>query len=172
MKNVKNYKWYFIGGIIIGLLLFFDLMSKYLVQNMDLNDMGEVVVIPHFFSISYAKNYGAAFSSFDGYGIFLICFAIVFLVAFTYYLFRFKPKGAWWTIGYVLVTAGTLGNLVDRIFFGYVRDFIKISFFPPIFNLADSFLVVGMICLFVYILFFSHKEKNGDGEDKTTTSWL
>lgn len=170
MKKIENYKWYIIGSIIIALLLFFDLMTKYLVQNMDLSDMGEIVIIPHFFSICYTKNYGAAFSSFDGYGIFLICFAVVFLIAFTFYLFKYKPKGAWWFIGYTLVTAGTIGNLVDRIFFGYVRDFIQISFFPPIFNLADCFLVCGMVCLFVYILFFSHKEKDGKSQDTTQSN--
>ena len=58
----------------------------------------------------------------------------------------------------ILIIAGGIGNLIDRVLLGYVVDYIQVSFFPPVFNLADSFVVVGVILLLVYVIFCTGKD--------------
>ena len=55
----------------------------------------------------------------------------------------------------ILIIGGGIGNLVDRIFLGYVVDFIKISFFPPAFNFADCCVTIGAVLMVIYLLFFT-----------------
>ena len=58
----------------------------------------------------------------------------------------------------ILIIGGGIGNLIDRIFLGYVVDYIQVSFFPPIFNFADCCVTVGTVLLMVHILFFLDKK--------------
>ena len=71
-----------------------------------------------------------------------------------------KAKNTFYCLGFGFVIGGAVGNLVDRIALGYVRDFIFLDFMPtfPVFNLADSFLCVGAVMLAIYILFMSGKK--------------
>lgn len=73
-----------------------------------------------------------------------------------------------------LIVGGGIGNLIDRIFLGYVVDYLQLSFFPPVCNFADYCVVAGTALLMVYILFFSdamnkdkktRKQSNGAGGD-------
>ena len=79
-------------------------------------------------------------------------------------------------ISVMLINAGALGNLVDRIFRGYVVDMIEVTFIEyPVFNFADCLIVVGCILLCIYVIFFDNDEKNiktsdeenDDGKDNT-----
>ena len=113
--------------LLIILLVILDQLSKYLFGNV--------------------KNYGAAFGILQGYTTFLIIISlIVFGVCLYYYI---KNKNLRLSLSFIM--AGTLGNLIDRIIFGYVRDFIDLKFFP-VFNMADSFNVIGVI-LIIYLIF-------------------
>jgi signal peptidase II len=129
-------KTFFLIALVI---VIFDQFSKFLFKNI------------HFGIINYSTNTGAAFSLFEGYvGILtLISFFVVFFII---YLFKKNPKH-FLPLSFIL--GGTIGNLIDRFFLGYVRDFIGIGFFP-IFNIADSFNVIGVFLLFYLVL----KEKN------------
>ena len=112
-------------------------------------------VVDGLLSFTYTENTGAAWSMFEGQrwllvggtGVMLIALLVVMLSG----MFK-KQKLA--IAGGVLVFAGGLGNLVDRIFRGYVVDFIRTEFVDfPIFNVADCFVVIGAIWLFVYFVF-------------------
>ena len=74
---------------------------------------------------------------------------------------KYKPDSKLYSIGLSFVVGGAIGNLVDRIFLGGVRDFIVFEFWRefPTFNVADSFIVVGVILLAIYIIFFSNEKK-------------
>ena len=145
--------------IAIGVLVF-DLISKYLVvlYNVDF------VVIPTLLKFELTYNTGAAFSMLgdkDWARTFfivlttLVCLAI--LAVFIYLLLKKKKVSKWFTASFALIFAGAVGNLVDRIFLGYVRDFIFVFYetriFPAIFNIADISLVVGVIMACFYLLF-------------------
>lgn len=97
--------------------------------------------------IEGAINYGAAFGILQGYRILFIIVSLIVIGLIVFY--RNKLKG----IGYyggVLLFSGTVGNLIDRLFLGYVRDFIDVGFWPS-FNLADSYNTVGVVLLIIYI---------------------
>lgn len=109
-----------------------------------------------FICAEYTINKGAAFGLFVNFPFIMpvlmaIAIAVLFLTAFFY----FKIKK--FTIihaGLILLFAGTLGNLIDRIFFGYVIDFIKFGFFPifPAFNISDLSNVIGALLLIIALL--------------------
>ena len=65
-----------------------------------------------------------------------------------------------------MIIGGGLGNLFERIFLGYVVDYLSLSFFPPICNFADYCITAGTVCLIVYLLFFSDFMKNDKKKEK------
>ncbi len=136
-------------------------------------------VIKGFLSFRYSKNEGAAFSFLADKPWAQLFFIILTSVAsvgfFIWYLCADKNKRTM-RIGILLIMNGALGNLVDRIAFGYVRDFISFSFFPPIFNVADAVLCIGVGLLIIHFLFldkdalFRKKNKAKTCADEQVTS--
>ena len=100
-------------------------------------------------SFTYTTNTGAGFSILQDNNIILAILALIVLGAMIYFRNEF-PK-----IGFMLIISGLLGNLIDRISYGYVIDFINLKFWP-IFNVADSCIFVGVIITVIYLL-QSHK---------------
>ncbi|MDP3728964.1 MAG: signal peptidase II [bacterium] len=97
------------------------------------------IEILSFFSFRYAENTGVAFSLFQGYNFLFVLVSLLALGGIFYY-FRSYP------LALSFLCAGVLGNLLDRIFFGFVRDFISVSIWP-IFNLADTWNSIGVLLL-------------------------
>ncbi|MBI5797797.1 signal peptidase II [Candidatus Woesearchaeota archaeon] len=122
--------------LLIVFVLLFDQLSKFFMQDISL---------PLFslFSLQYAENTGAAFSLFQGYNFVLILISL-FALIFIFSQFKAHP------FSLSLIAGGLLGNLLDRIFLGHVRDFISAGAFP-IFNIADSAVTVGVFLL-VFVL--------------------
>lgn len=106
------------------------------------------VIINKVFSIRFTTNTGAAFSLFENNVLILIFISLLILILVYNVSFSFKSDKLT-NLTFGLLYGGILGNLIDRVFYGYVRDFIKVGNFP-IFNIADSAIVVGIILL-VYI---------------------
>ncbi len=117
----------------IILLVLFDQATKFFLQ-------GKNISLLPFVSFHYAENTGVAFSLFQGYN---WLFILVSLIALSVVFYYFKQ----YPIPLSFFAAGILGNLIDRIFFGFVRDFISISIWP-IFNLADSWNFIGFALLY------------------------
>lgn len=132
--------------IIIILFLFLDQMIKYLVaSNMHLNQ--SINIIKDFFKITYVTNDGAAFNLFSGNILFLVIIAI--LVIF-YIIKNIKTLEKKEKYIYSILIAGILGNLIDRIFRGFVIDYIDFRIFGydmAIFNFADICIVCSCILL-------------------------
>lgn len=140
---------------LLFLFVAIDQISKILVTKF-LNS--PITMIPNFFTLSYTENTGAAWSIFSGQRIFLILLSIIALVLL--YQMYPKCKKEHEKIFYIVLCSGIIGNLMDRVIFGYVKDFLSFQFFGylyPVFNFADVMIVVGAIVVFIYVL---REEKN------------
>ncbi len=161
--------------VLVGSLIL-DLVSKALVVNfIELYDT--VTIIPNFLNFTYIRNYNAAFGSAFGLDKLLgqdgvrIAFVIITLVAVAFFgYFMVKSKGGHIInrLAFALIIGGALGNLYDRIFIGYVRDFVEIVYFGltifgsksfAVFNIADAALCIGVGLFIVYYIFLYKEEK-------------
>lgn len=161
--------------IVMIALFALDLISKAIVNAT--TEIGQsVVLIPNFLNITNVHNYAAAFGS-DviknalgsiGSRILFCIFAVAASVAFIIILIRQKGGHKLFRVALAMVTAGAMGNCIDRMYLGYVRDFIEFVYFGFeiwgqksfwVFNFADSELVVGVIMIVVYFIFI-YKEKD------------
>jgi lipoprotein signal peptidase len=79
--------------------------------------------------------------------------SLVVLVGIVAYLWRWKPTRAWTVSALGLVAGGAIGNLIDRVVRGYVTDFVQIPFDFPVFNVADSAIVIGVAMLVWWLVF-------------------
>lgn len=139
-------KRFIFTGIIVFLL---DIVSKQFVSHF-LMEYDSISIIPHFFSITYVKNTGVAFSMLQGNILFIIVVSFL-IIGMIFYFFRRHAMSCWEEIFYGMVLGGALGNLIDRLFYGYVVDFFDFHLFGysmAIFNVADVFIVCGVILLF------------------------
>lgn len=156
----KNYWWKLIA---IALVIFVDLLTKSLIVRVD--ELGNVVssqtvLIPGVLVIYPTLNSGAGFSMLSGKTIFLIVITILFLIALICFDIFFKKKSIIFGISTALIFGGAVGNLVDRIMFQKVRDFIYLQFINfPVFNVADISLTFGVILLAIYVIFIAEKSK-------------
>ena len=137
--------------ILTIIFLLIDVGSKLIVSNlMNIND--SFIVIKDFFYITYVRNTGAAWSLFAGKTWLLIIVSILIIGLIVGYIYKNKPKATMEKIGYSMILGGAFGNFIDRIVYGYVIDFFDFYIFGydyPIFNLADSFILIGVILLII-----------------------
>ncbi len=142
-----------------GIFLLIDQATKFIIINI-IEHGGEVEIIPSFFSLAYVRNYGAAFSILQNNLLFLISASVVALVVIIFMFIKDAPLKKYDIFVYAMLIGGIVGNLVDRVFRGYVVDFLSFDIFGyhfPVFNLADTFIV----CSIAYILIFGDwSEKN------------
>lgn len=143
------------------ILLFFiiDLISKQvIIRLIDLHE--SVKIIPKFFYLTYVQNNGAAFSIFQNQQV-LILLVTVFALFFINNYLKNNNINKLEMFSYSMITGGILGNLFDRLCFGYVIDFFDFRFWTyhyPVFNMADVFIVVGVILLMIYSFIEWRKE--------------
>ena len=97
------------------------------------------------FKLDFVKNYGAAFNIFSGNRIFLSCISFIFSILLTYIIFSKNTINSLNLLSYSFILGGTLGNGIDRIFRGFVIDFINLYFVNfPVFNIADISINIGI----------------------------
>jgi len=133
-----------------------DQITKYLVLTyIPLHT--HVEVLPNIIGLTYVRNYGAAFSSFQGMQ---WLFAVIFVVFTLLVVWEYKKKAMpfttfeRWCIA--AIYGGGLGNMIDRVRFGYVVDMIETRFIEfPVFNVADCFITCGCIALIFHLVFFN-----------------
>ncbi|MHC9535014.1 signal peptidase II [Enterococcus faecalis] len=149
--------YFLISALLVGL----DQWSKYLtVQNISLGETKEF--IPGFLSLTHLRNTGAAWSLLEGKMIFFYVITVIVSVVIIYLLIKNYKKSIWYSVGLSFVLAGAIGNFIDRVRLGYVVDMLQTDFMNfPIFNVADSTLVVGVICIFIYLILDEKAEKEG-----------
>ncbi len=126
---------------------------------------GSLPGISGIFRFTYTENRGAAFSSFQGMRIMLVCVTAAALVLIIYILRKKVFTHIVGRLSLYLIIAGAIGNLIDRIRLGYVIDMIDLTFVNfAIFNIADCCVTVGAVLLVVYVLFLHGKKKQTQGE--------
>lgn len=109
-----------------------------------------------FLKVTYIKNTGAAFGSMNGMRIYLIIFSALAIAGVIYYIFKKNIKNRYLLASIALALGGALSNLYDRISYGFVTDYIKLTFFPPVCNVADYCICLGT----AFVLAFVLKNKN------------
>jgi len=144
--------------LLLAVLLVADQLTKYYFEHVNSLDSHEV--IKGFFYLDYAQNPGAAWSFLAdkswGQLFFKILTPISLSIFIAGYVYACIKNLKWLKFSLVLIIAGAVGNYIDRLVYNYVIDFISLKFgnyYFPTFNLADSFLVIGVIMLMVGILF-------------------
>lgn len=145
MKKKKRVFW-----IIVAAVLIVDRISKELAVGIP---AGGIELIPGVIGLKYAENRGAAFSMLSGAPRLLGVLSLV-LIAGGYIWLRKKEFAPFPMVGLALMAGGAAGNMFDRLFRGYVPDMIETRFINfPVFNAADSCLVVGCAMLMISLLF-------------------
>ena len=139
---------------VAAIVIIIDQIIKFVISNkMSLEQ--EIEVIPNFFSLYYVKNTGAAFSILQNQRVLLIIISLVFL----YFIDRFIEREKDWdklsiiSLGFII--GGIIGNLIDRLIQDGVIDYLLFQFGKyifPIFNIADSFIIVGIVLLIIGII--------------------
>jgi len=145
--------------VLIAILVFFDQLIKFnIIQNLGKYEI--VPVIQGFFSITHFSNTGAAFSFLANkeWGIILLTgISVVVSVILLYALYRLRNMHVFWIrFAITLLVSGTIGNMIDRIRYQEVVDYMMFTFGSytfPIFNLADMCIVCGSILLAVLMIF-------------------
>lgn len=153
--------------LIIGLIAV-DLITKVLFARF-LGEGKQINIITNVFSLQYTENTGAAYGIFSNSTTMLIVVSCLFLVLLLIYDLFNSTKNIWYNLGLSFIVGGAIGNLIDRIFLGYVRDFANFEIFKFIFNLADAFITFGLIFFVIYIL-ITLKEEKSQNKSKTKSN--
>lgn len=130
------------------------IIIDFIIKLFALNNITNICVIPNFFYLTLAKNTGAAFSLLENQTIFFILIGVLVI----FYIFNYLIKDKMSTLEkilYIFLTGGIIGNLIDRIIYGYVVDYLRFIIFDynfPIFNLADICITIGVILLIINML--------------------
>ena len=136
--------------LISTLTLILDILTKQLVINLMIENQS-ISLIKDFFSLTYAKNTGVAFSFLEGnVPLIIIITSIIILLILKY--IKDTVQNKYEIICYGLIIGGAIGNLIDRICYGYVIDFLDFNLFGypfPIFNIADTAIVIGIFSLII-----------------------
>lgn len=147
-------------ALIAALLLAFDQFTKYLAV-VYLKGKEAFILIDGVLELDYLENRGAAFGMLQNQKFFLVAVGIVFMAVICYFLIRLPEQKKYFMIHILAsaIIAGGLGNMIDRIRLDFVVDFISFVLIDyPIFNVADIYVVVATIAVFVLLLFVYKEE--------------
>lgn len=140
-----------------------DRITKFYIE--EYLEIGETVpVIRGFFDITRVNNIGAAFGMLKGFNILFMAAALAVMVLFVYFYSEIVKEN-YLIIASSFILGGTVGNLMDRIYFGYVIDYLNLSFWPT-FNLSDAFLTIGVFMLMLYLWRMKDTTRHVEGHDR------
>ena len=153
---------YLICTILVTVLVCLDQNTKYIFLNPPYQLYESVTFIKGLFNIHPCYNTGAAWSMLNNHPVLLQIVSVLGVTLLIYLLKDFRLKRRpFYSYGLVLALAGTVGNMIDRIFSkNGVADFIQFAFWTdyPTFNLADSFLCIGVVMICIHLVFFESKD--------------
>ena len=149
MSFFKKYKYWLIIFLTVIVVVIIDLITKSIFEGK------EFTIINGFLSIYSISNPGGAWGILKDSTDFLIILSIFILFVLFWINIQLKEKTIFYSIGMGFIIGGAVGNLIDRLAFHQVRDFVKLDFLTsfPIFNFADMCLSVGAVFIIIYFLF-------------------
>jgi signal peptidase II len=152
------YRYYIIAIAVV----LFDQWTKWLiVKNMELGQ--SITLIDGFLSITSHRNKGAAWGILQDQMIFFYIITVIVVIGLIYYLHKHTADSLLQRIAIGFILGGAIGNFIDRLFRKEVVDFIDVMIFTydyPIFNVADSFLFIGVV-IFLIATFYDERKKKG-----------
>lgn len=140
-----------IVAILIALIVLADQVTKILVRTF-MTEGQSIEVIKGFFSLTYINNEGVAFSMLSGHRAIVTIVQIVCTALIFWFFLANKSQSRVFDGAMILIIAGGIGNIIDRIIFGKVTDMLSFSIFPPIFNVADIAVTIGCFLIIIYII--------------------
>lgn len=155
---------YLLPIFLCTILVALDQYTKYLAYT-KLRPIENIYVIKGVLNLTYVENRGAAFGLFHGARPFFVVFTIVVLIYLIHYYINLPNTkiNKFVKISIVLISAGAIGNLIDRIRNGFVVDFLNATLIKfmnfPVFNLADIYVVVGTFLLAILLMFFIKEDE-------------
>lgn len=165
----KKTEFWSFNILVIGILLFIDQITKVIAQN-TLSDGKEITIIKNIIGLLYLNggNRGAAFGILSGKTLVFVVFTVIACILLCFFLnntykakcnYSQNPNKKTFSISvirfmFLFLIAGAIGNLVDRVTLGYVRDFISFKFIDfPIFNVADIYITVSCVIILIICVF-------------------
>ena len=153
--------------VVIVASVFADQLTKQLIVNF-LDREEPLYIIKDVLRFSYVENRGAAFGMLDDHRWVFMIVSTVAIVGIIFYMWKFCRENKLLCLGLSLIAGGGIGNMIDRIFLGYVIDFIDFCAFPKIwmwvFNVADAFVCIGAAIVVLYLLMDIVKESKKKAE--------
>lgn len=144
--------------ITIAVLTAVDQLIKMLVVT-HLKPVGVKTLIPNLLELKYLENSGASFGLFQGNSLFFAVLTFFIMAVILFVFVRYKQHNFFTYFAGIAIVAGGFGNLIDRVMFEYVIDYIHVMFFPYVFNFADSLVVLGTISFVIYVIFYMNKQE-------------
>ena len=138
--------------LLVLIFLLIDICSKCIIDKYIALEES-VKIFNNFIYITYVRNTGAAWSVFSSKTYLVLIISVLIIAGIIVYLYKNKPKNSLEKLAYSMILGGAFGNFFNRLVYGYVIDFIDIRIFGydyPIFNLADIFIVLGVLLLIIY----------------------
>ncbi len=140
--------------IISVAVIILDQIFKLLAIGM-LKPIEKITVIDGLLDFSYVENRGMAFGLLSNQRWIFITLTSAVIIALLIAIFRLKPQHMTFYVAAALLIGGGVGNMIDRILYGFVVDYIKLSFFPPVCNFADYCVTAGVIVFLIYLFFYT-----------------
>ena len=145
--------------IAVAIMIFVDQWTKIWASGA-LKAAGSMDFIPHVVNLRYAENRGAAFSILQDKRVLLVVVTIAAIGVILYALKKGYVTHTLGRVGLTLICGGAIGNLIDRVFCGYVVDLFELAFIRfPIFNLADVFVSSGAVLFIIYMFCYFERDK-------------
>lgn len=133
-----------------SIIIILDQITKFIIRN-NLSLYQRVKIIEDYFYFTFVKNTGAAFGILKNQRLFFIIVTILFIIFLTYFYQKKFKKSLLTKSAVIFLLGGSTANLIDRIIFHYVTDFIAVDLFSfykfPVINIADIFIFLGMLIL-------------------------
>jgi signal peptidase II len=149
---------------VFAFVLVLDQLTKSLVRTFMDPPGTTVPVLGPLLRLVYVRNAGASFGMLPGHAPVFMTVTVLVLAGVAVYWFRVRPRRALLVIALAIVSAGAVGNLIDRATTGLVTDFVQLPFDFPVFNVADTAIVVGVAMLVWWVLFGPAEHSAAVGE--------